>query len=366
MEINLKRFVDVNIQPHEQSLSNGTRDTVVLFTPETSEDIDGQVYDSLASAALYWANSTLTYKYLKVFFDNGGVKVKVYQNKTYAELTYSDITALDNKYIAVAVVAADTNREACYAAVKTIASYLQVNADTLHIYGINEKILLARTYVASDASAVKNFAVKYSSTVGAEMAIAAYLTQLNIEDVDSVRDYAFTEEKSITAETLSDTDFGTLQTNNMNVVVKLSDSVRNFGGNCKDGYDLVNNYMRIMLHQTVTDKLMQLLYQKIKSTTGISKIYTVITQELEKYKDAGYLTTDKVWTDIPLKVKGADGIDYTIINKGDALTNGYIVKVLPISALSTAQKQARSAPPIYIVIADQYGIRKITIKGEVI
>ena len=48
------------------------------------------------------------------------------------------------------------------------------------------------------------------------------------------------------------------------------------------------------------------------------------------------------------------------------LKNGYIVKILPISSLSSTDKSNHSTPPIYIIIADQYGIRKITINGEII
>ena len=53
----------------------------------------------------------------------------------------------------------------------------------------------------------------------------------------------------------------------------------------------------IVLHQTVTDRLLTLLAQKIKGNAGVSAIYTTIAGELNRYVTNGYLSTDKVWTD---------------------------------------------------------------------
>ena len=90
-----------------------------------------------------------------------------------------------------------------------------------------------------------------------------------------------------------------------------------------------------------------------------------ICSELERYKNAGYLTTDKIWTNEDLKIS-RNGVTYTIVEKGTPLTNGYIVTILPMTALTDEERAERSAPPIYVILADQYGIRKMTISGEII
>lgn len=358
-KINLKRFVDINIQPKPESSVLGIRDTVVLFTPDGSL---GEYQEFRKLADVTYADTTDTYKYLEMFFNNGGIKARVYEGIAYSDITTSMIKALDNEFICIACVTETAHKQDCYDAMKALAQALEEDAD---VYGINEKILLASSESSTvDTDKVKNFAVKYSHTLGAEMTIAAYLCQINIDGVDTVQDYAFTQEK-ITAEDISDNFYGELQTGNFNVDVLLANAIRNCGGNMKDGQDIVNNYVRIILHQTLTDQMLTLLAQKIKSTTGVSKLYAVIAQELEKYKTAGYLTTDKVWLDNDLKVT-VNNTDYTIINKGDALLNGYVIKILPMSALTDTDKLEHKAPPIYVVIADQYSIRKITIQGEVI
>ena len=196
------------------------------------------------------------------------------------------------------------------------------------------------------------------------MTIAAYLSQIDVYGIDTIYDYAFTQE-SITAEDLTDTEYGTLNSNNVNVDIALANATRNCGGNCTDGADIVNNFVRIILHQTLTDRLLNLLTTKLKNSTGVSKIYTVMTDELEKYKMSGYLTIDKIWTKDTLKIE-YNGTAYTIIEQGTPLINGYFIKVLPLSSLTESDKLAHKAPLIYVIIADQYGIRKITINGDVI
>lgn len=361
-EINLKRFVDINIQTDVNRVLSGTRDTVVLFTGEGTASTVREI-SSLAEANTYYTSQAAptTRAYLTVFFNNGGVKCKVIEGVAYTALTADMITALKNEEILVACAIPDANREAGYSAIKTLA---QTRASSAEIYGINEKILLARTNVNTDTSSIKNFGVKFSNVLGAEMTIAAYLTQIDVYKADTVHDYSYTSE-SISYEDLTDANFATIQDNNMNVDIYLASASRNLGGNLKDGNDVTNEFVRIVMHQTLTDRLIQLLASKIKSNTGISQIYTTIAQELENYRTCGYLTTDKIWSDDDLIMTYNDH-QYVIIESGTALLTGYNIKVLPFSSLTTADKAAHKAPPIYVIIADQYGIRKITITGEVI
>lgn len=370
-EINLKRFVDINIQPHISESINSTRNTVALFTYEGSSSDTPKVFNSMQDVINdgTFNSSSDTYKYLQVYFNNYGVSANVYCGMPYTSLTKDVVLNLSNDLIYIACVVQDDNIEACYSALKALAQSL--DSDNT-VYGINEKLILARTKATTgsastinvDTDSVANFIVKFSSTIGAEMTIAAYFSQLDVYGTDTVKDYAFTEE-NITEEIVDDNLFGAIQTNNMNVDITLANSVRNCGGNCKDGQDAINNFTRIILHQTLTSRLINLLTEKIKDSSGVSKIYSVIAQELERYKTSGYLTTDKIWTDRTLYVN-YNGATYTIINQGDALLNGYVIKVLPIVSLTEEDRQKHLAPPIYIVIADQYGIRQITITGQVI
>lgn len=361
-DINLKRFVDIDIRSSVVRQIAGTRDTVVLFTEEGTADTK-TVFSSYsqAEASLTKGTYPLALEYLKVFFENGGAKCLLVEKMKYSAVTADILANLANEYIVIAFAAADANVEDCYSKVKTLAT---TRATDVNIYGINEKILLARTKVTTDTASVKNFAVKYSKVVGAEMTIAAYLSQINMYKQNTVHDYAFTLER-VTAEELTDDEFGKIMDAHLNVDIMLADSVRNLGGNCKDGADLTNTYSKIVLHQTLTDRLIALLAQKISGSAGVSQIYSVISQELERYREAGYLSTDKIWSNDDLTIV-YNGEAYTVVEQGTALTSGYAVKVLPFSSLTDEDKAARKAPPVYVAIADQYGIRQITINGEVI
>lgn len=372
-KIDLRNFVDINIQAKVPAKVSGSRDTIILYTSEgndknsikvsNSTKLDGFIsLDSFTTT--YGADMPNALAYLKVFFDNKGVKCIVKPQVQISELTSQIITDLDNEYILVAYASAESDVITNYNSLKTIAKNMLTQIDP-EVYGINEKIILARTNVNTDTDEVKNFVVKFSSVQGAEMTIAAYLTRINVYGANTVNDYAFTAE-NITAENITDESYKLIINNNENVDIYLANAVRNCGGNCKDGIDIVNNFVRIILHQTLTNQLISLLTEKIKNSSGVAKIYTTCCAELDKYLINGYLSTDKVWTDDDYVVTKPNGVSYTIIEKGTPLLNGYNVTVLPLTSLTDDEIKAHKSPDIYIVIADQYGIRKITINGEVI
>lgn len=350
MAIDLKQFVDINIVPHVVSNPKGTRNAV-LFTSEGTASTVLMINNLVDVAKL--SAMTNTAKFATIFVTHGGTNLKVICGKT--ALTKDDIASLDNSEIIVAYYATS--------ATNSLVEAAKAYEAEVTTYGINEKIFVnAGTSEASAFEGLANFAYKYSTVVGAEMTMAAYLSKIDVYSIDSVKDYAFTKE---TINALADSSYNQNAMSNFNVDLKFANAVRNIGGNCTDGSDLVNEYMRIVLHQTLTDKLVDLLTQKIRGTAGISKIYSTISKELQNYLTCGYLTTDKIWTDEDYKVTVGDQ-SYTIIEKGTALQNGYVIKILPMSSLTDAQKAKHSAPYIYVVIADQYGIRFITVNGEVI
>lgn len=369
MDINIKRFVDIDIQYHVPSSISSIRDTAVLMT---SEGTSGQhkVFNSLAAleADSTYGALTETVKYAAVFFNNGGIKLDIRCGISNAAGIVNEIKNLPNSEIVVAYVG---NFSVLKEAATTMTSSAGTTGNITTVYGINQKIILARAESSEivDCSGIDNFAVKVSSIKGAEMTIAAYLTKISIYGTDSIHDYAFTVE-SFTEEQLTkiindDTLLGNVLDNNMNVDMELAGAIRNLGGNLTNGNDLVNQYVLIVLHQTVTDRLLNLLTQKLKGNAGVSAIYTTIAGELGKYVTNGYLTTDKVWTDAT-KTIDYNNRTYTLIEEGTPLTLGYHITVLPLSSLTDEDKAKRKCPPVYIFLADSYGIRSITVNGEVI
>lgn len=372
-DIDVRRFVDINIKQHVETQISGTRDVLVLYTHEgVLGKISGntvatigtdEILTSFAAAREIYNLSTFpdTNAYLSMYFQNSGAKVAVIEGVDYTDLTSEMISSLPNEFILIGLCAAAADVELAYAKLKTIATTREANDD---VYGVNEKIIFGRTAVAADTSSIMNFASKYSTVYGAEMTMAAYLSGINVYGVSTVNDYMYTAE-DIEEEVLTDTIYETLTLNNMNVDTFFAGNVRNLGGNLKNGADMTNSYVRIILHQTMTERLLELLVTKIKNLDGVGKIYATLSKELENYRSCGYLSTDKIWTDKTLTVL-INGKQYTVIEEGTPLTNGYLIQVLPMSALTDVDKAARKAPPIYVIVADQYGIRAITVNGEII
>lgn len=361
-EINVKRFVNINILANVTRNILGTRGTLTLFTPEGNSGVIVS-FNSLGEALTDLNESTfpLTRTYVETFFNHGGSAVDIVEGTAYNAVTLTTLKALANEKILVGFVIPDANVTAAFSAIIQLAQ--NMNADT-DVYGVNQKILFIRSEDNSVSTTVPYLGVKYSNVVGAEMTMAAYLSKINVYRQNTVNDYSFTEE-TVDPEDIADADLETILNNNMNVDISLANSTRNVGGNLKDGSDLTNTFVRIVLHQTLTDRLLNLLVQKLKNSAGISQIYSAITQELEAYRSSGYYSFDKVWTDDDLTVV-ANEQQYTVIEKGTALLNGYYVKILPFSSLTDTEKAAHSAPYIYVILADQYGIRLITVNGEVI
>lgn len=373
-DINLKRFVDIDLKRNVSSTISSIRDTVALFTDEGTANTTLVVsskedYDNNKSKIGITTNNTMLEKYVKEYFNEGGIKLHIYA-KSIIDFTGATLKTFieENVPINELVIGLSINTEShtTLEVAKDLATSLK------DAYGINQKIIVTSTKKDTDLSSLTesdknlpNLAIKYSSIEGAEMSIAAYLSKMKIYGTDTVQDYAFTEE-NITPEKNNDTLLGTILDANANVDMNLANATRNLGGNLINGTDLVNQYMSIVLQQTVTDRLISLLTQKIKGNTGISAIYTTIAAELSKYVTNGYLTTDRTYKADNKYCTDSLGRQYTLIEQNTPLNLGYQIIVLPYSSLTDDEIKAHKCPYIYIFLAESYGIREITIEGEII
>lgn len=372
MSIDVRKFINVNIDYSKRPVVISQRDTAVLVTDEGIGELKTNVFVSSKQEWLDYAESGTFIKttpYVNTFFDHGGVNLLIITNGE-----VEDVLELDDKYIVVAIVGQDLSE------IKTLATSLDLRK------GVHRKLLVARveyddiyintaeqgqpeviTYSDPQLSGFNSLAIKYSSEIGAEMAIAAYLTRVNIYGSNTVKDYTYTVEniKYEVAHEINNTLYDLLQSLNFNFNINLAGANRNIGGNLTNGRVLINEFMLIVLHQTVTDNLLLLLMSKLKGNKALASMRGVISQELENYVRNGYLDTNKIWDNEDWNVTH-NGENFTIVKKGTPLNLGYLIQVLPWTALNESDKQLKKAPPIYIVLADSYGIRQIEVTGEVV
>lgn len=345
-------------------------------TPQNCNN-GSQLYEAVGTAPeTYAATEDPQFVQNKTYFmDDQGASVAspkscelYYENSVLNPLTQKDIeTVIDNLSEEMIVITSN----APWNIMKDVCDSLYNEQEGMNI---ESKLILScipntiTTLPEAEHITSNGFVLKYG-TPGVQMAIAAYLTQINANRPNSVQDYYFTTEtvqylngkEKIGYVCEDDSLAETLLALEINFNSTLVNEVRNLGGNTTKGKDLVNEFMLILVHQTLTERLVQLLTQKIKyNQTGLSLVGATIADELQRYVNNGYLTTDKIWTDPDLI---QDGI--TIINKNTPLQNGYKYVILPFSTLSAEDRQNHKLPSIYILIADSYAIRKIEIDGEV-
>ena len=220
--------------------------------------------------------------------------------------------------------------------------------------------------VISSPSAIPNFVVKFGPA-GIEMAAAAYLTQVNIADSRTIQDYCYTiEDVSMFTGAVQDNNdtLIALTGKNFNVDTTLVNNTRNVMGDTVSGYDMMNYFVRIILTQTLTDRIINTLVTKIKfDRSGINKVINAITQELNIYKSNGYLNSEFIWTDDDLYYS-FNGRDYLVCSRNTPFKMGYKFIILPISSLTQEQKDSHVFPPVYVVIADSMSVRQIVINGD--
>ena len=358
--IDITNFADVSISKHAVSKIDYIRDTVLLLTNESIEQsilVKNDTYDPSD-----WSSYAVTAKYLDVFFSNGGKKVliKPVTGEITANVLNTAINEVEDKYIVVAYAqSTETTSTTNYSVMSGISSIRK------NYKKIKTKVLLTRlnSVVIPDSSSadLTTIACKYSNVIGAEMTIAAYLSTINIYGLNTVHDYEFTVE-NITAEADDNSIVESVISKHLNGDFYLANEVRNIGGDMLNGMDLVNSYMLIVLQQTCTEAMLNLIVEKIKGSSAIALAYSAISQELNKYVANGYISKDEYWPYEDLTVTTQNGNTYTIITKGTTLTSGYQIVILPYSSVS----DRTNLPMVYIVLADSEGVRKITVNGEVI
>lgn len=365
--IDIKNFVDINIIRKDQITIDSTRETTLLLC-DNVDTLDKEI-TNIEDAKTLLSGDAIALKYAKTYFNNGGISLKILKyDSTSAKNNEENIRGLDKKYIVIAYAKKNNLTD-----IKSLATLFKEDKN------VDQKIFLANEPVNetyTDLKEYPNIAIKLTPTedadnkyCGCEMTIASYLSQINVYKSSSIKDYMFTieqeDEDSKLELNISNSQYLKAITNNRNLDIMLASKIRNCGGNLTNGVDLVNQFCLIVLNQTLMESALNVLISKIKGQTGLSELYVALAEELNKYARSGYLVTDKIWTKKDLIVKDSKGNSHTIISQNTALLNGYKIVILPYSSLSDKEVKEHKTPYIYVVLAEGYGIRVITINGEV-
>lgn len=399
MSLDLRNFIQVNINYHTSAVSAVDSGVVTLITKNSVYSADpykGQIFYSKsqydkahAGAGQAIAADTSLDKYVQSFFHNHGKALQIIGGYSGAEVDADIATwiktivkALNYKYViivsdcsiaALELVAQDESETT------TILNPLTSEDAVPSLAGLNEKIYISSSnnvqYETSLPEEIQNFIIKIGQK-GCEMLAAAFLSQVRIDNGNTISDYNFTIENvnDFSNEGVSPADpiivddndtAVTLIDANFNFDSTLVNAVRNIGGNTVHGADIMNYYVRILLTQSLTEKILNVLVSKIKlNQSGINRVQNAIQIEMNKYINNGYLNPEFIWTEDDLYFNW-NNQSYLICSRNEPLVKGYKSVILPVSALSYEQKEAHAFPPVFLLLADQSGVRFILINGDV-
>ena len=405
----------------------GTVTLITKSTAYGDDPLSGETFHSFADYEAAKAeveaikNNTELDKYVEAFFLNGGKALQIiggYSAGSVSSFIVSVLLKLDYAHV---LIVSDANeqdlRKAAQASASTAIALNPLTGETSvpTFEGLNEKLFISSTtdrsgrlfnsleeaetfalntyyefngtngqYELLDAqpddwasayanyfkvaeAQLDNYVIKVGGK-GIEMLAAAYLSKVRISDSASIQDYAFTVEnvESFSDSIVSDNNQGVaLIGAHFNFDTRLVNAIRNYPGDTISGADMMNYYVKILLTQDLTEAVMNLLASKIRfNQAGINRLSNAISQAMNPYIDNGYLNTDYIWTEDDLTYV-FNGVEYMICPRNTPLVKGYRCVILPLTSLTGAQKEAHVLPPVYMLFADQNGIRKVVINGDV-
>lgn len=213
------------------------------------------------------------------------------------------------------------------------------------------------------------------STCGAELSIAAYLSQINITQANSMRDYCFTDEseilncltydRTLVPTNVSAKDYD-IYKGYLNFIDTIGNQNVNFGGNTVYGTTITSEWGAIASENGVVYGVLRVMLQKQYLTDGgLTNVLSEINNVLSDYVTNGFLETNTTYTGLT-RYKNYGDRSYVLVENGQELPNGYCVVAIPMSRLTIQDRQARKFTPIFIYMQTMGGAREIAITGDIL
>ena len=214
-----------------------------------------------------------------------------------------------------------------------------------------------------------------TATCGAELTIAAYLSQINITQANSMRDYCFTDEasvlncltydKTLVPTNVSATDYDTYKSY-LNFIDTIGNQNVNFGGNTVFGTTITSEWGAIASENGVVYGVLRVMLQKQYLTdSGLTNVLSEVNNVLSDYVTNGFLETNTTYTGLT-RYKNYGDRSYILVENGQELPNGYCVVAIPMSRLTIQDRQARKFTPIFIYMQTMGGAREVEITGDIL
>lgn len=403
--ISVNNIVDVDFKVLTSKSSIGTYKTVVYIIPQTitSKDTSDEVGYLLCSSvkdldnynfinSLSVSEETIVKSNVSQFFLNGGVQLLLMTCPT--EYTLSSFQELIEKakgisedfiYVVLSNTLWGDSRystdkliEICswienLPAPETIRLLLTKNLKTDNTFDftkINDEIT---SKFSNYSVAIKHCSKTNNGVlVDAALLIGAYFSQINLNGSDTILDYCYTKETlslvntgDSASEEVTQSDYSKLMSQNYNFIDSVGTNIINFGGNLMNGVPISTDFATICVENDVcATTLNEMMGKQYLNQIGLTRIISSINTQMSRYIDNGYINKGSNYSGDGLYIR-YNGKDYTVVEQGELLVNGYKVFAVPVSAISVEDKANKQFPPIYVIIESLAGARTIKINGTV-
>lgn len=390
--ISVRNIVKVDLDMVSNDKVLGDFDTVVYFAPvtlinENAESVTKLLISDVDKVDALVSGNDAAISSIKNYFYNGGIKILVVNPQEYTLTAFKTDLAearnINDNFIYVAI----SNQ--IVGSTGYTSEVLQEISNYCDNLTIPEKIRLllttnSMTFVADNSLVDSLSIVKYSTKtksnvlIDTALLVGAYFSQVNLDGTDTIKDYAYTEEKltdiaeDSASEELSQENFDNMINNNnqegyYNVIDSVGSKVVNFGGNLitNENISIHTDFGAIAVERDITYSVLErMLGKQYLTEAGIANVKAAINAQLQRYKTNGYLNVGASYSGEDLTIT-YNGFKYEVIKHGTTLPQGFYVFSVPMSNISVADKQARKFTPIYVILETQSGARIVEITGEV-
>lgn len=196
---------------------------------------------------------------------------------------------------------------------------------------------------------------QFSTTEHAIIAAIGYAMGANTQTSDSAYTLKFKPETGVATENLTSTQVTLLKNNDCNVYINRGSVYNLFeNGVMSDGtpFDEVLN-LDILTNniQSAVINALQTTSKIPQTDPGMDNMLNYLTSPLEKAKKIGFIAPG-IWNTASVLT----------VNTGDTLERGYAILSDSVDEQSQADREARKAPPVYILVKLAGAIEYATIK----
>lgn len=376
-------IVTINIEstlPYQSNASQMNEVGAIIYVgADSGSDTTDATWVSADNLGTGYTGETSINRAITTFEANGGISLVV--KRIYFD---GETAAQQVDELAKAVYGGEGILEVAHTALGTSVKNIQLVFDTTPSFTFNSlatelvdseapentKILFVTSTVKpSGLTLSQNIFFHYISASASvnyfeSIAAMAYLSKINY-GLDQIKDYEYTQwAGDISKVNLIDSiDSTTIEAGGkvsyFTTVAGLNVLI---GGRLTNNVRLISYYFELILADRISNLLARLTLQKLKFNQGTySYLYNALTVELDRFANNGLLNTAFVSTED--KIVFRDSVRHILVQNGDRLALGYIVKTLPPTANDIATKNYTGIYILY-AIADQ--IRTLDVSGIVL